>query len=237
MMSIFKKTASIAMLLFPVSFSSVASESPVNVSLSAAIQPSTWKGENLNGGSEFEAKGVQTQLALNIRKGSFYGGLAFQGGEFEFENGAPNKVSETAMQVQDDATIRRGEFDLVFGYYFIPQMSVFIDFKTIENNWKDDPYTLRYKGTGFGVNGYHPIDQNWLLIGSIGFMALDIKADGNSIGDGGGGSLSFGALYRINPRANFSISLKSQSNKFDFDQGSEQEHNIGSLVLGFSYSL
>ena len=116
-------------------------------------------------------------------------------------------------------------------------ISVFVDRKTIENNWKDDPYTLRYKGAGFGVNGYHPINQNWLLIGSIGFMSLNIKADSESIGDGSGGSLSIGALYRINPRANFSIRLKSQHNEFEFDQGSKQEHDIGGLVLGFSYGL
>ena len=43
-------------LLLIIFSSSVAAEKPVNVSLSAAIQPSTWKGENLNGGTDFEAK-------------------------------------------------------------------------------------------------------------------------------------------------------------------------------------
>lgn len=236
-MSISVKNRLVPPLLLIIFSGNVAADNPVNVSLSAAIQPSTWKGENLNGGTDFEATGTQTQLAVNIRKGSFYGGLAFQGGEFEFEGGAPNKVGKTIVIQDDDATIRRGEFDLVFGYYFVPQFSVFIDFKTIENNWKDDSYTLRYKGAGFGVNGYVPVDQDWFLIGSIGFMNLDIKADGESIGDGSGGSLSFGALYRINPKASLSIRLKSQHNEFEFDQGSKQEHDIGSLVLGFSYSL
>ena len=219
------------------SFASVAAEDTVNVSLSASLQPSTWKGENLNGGTSFEANGTQTQLALNIRKGKIYGGLSFQGGEFEFTNGAPNKVNKTVSVQDDDATIKRGEFDLVFGYYLLPQISFFLDFKTIENNWENDNYTLRYKGAGFGANGYHPINKDWLFIGSIGFMSLDIKADGESIGDGSGGSLSVGALYRINSQASFSIRLKAQHNEFNFDQGSKQEHDISGLVLGFSYSL
>lgn len=223
--------------LVTLSFNSVAANDPANVSLSASLQPSTWKGENLNGGTTYDAKATQAQLALNIRKGQFYGGLSFQGGEFKFTDGAPNKVSKTVSVQDDDVTIERGEFDLVFGYYFIPQMSFFIDFKTIENNWKDDPYSLRYKGAGFGVNGYHPINQDWLFIGSIGFMSLDIKANGESIGDGSGGSLSVGALYRVNPQASFTIRLKSQHNEFDFDEGSKQEHDIGGLVFGFSYSL
>lgn len=224
-------------ILVTLSFSSIGADSPVNVSLSASLQPSTWKGENLNGGTTFEAKATQAQLAINIRKGQFYGGLSFQGGEFKFTDGAPNKVNKTVSVQDDDVTIERGEFDLVFGYYFVPQLSFFIDFKTIENNWKDDPYSLRYKGAGFGVNGYHPINKDWLFIGSIGVMSLDIKANGESIGDGTGGSLSVGALYRINPQASLTIRLKSQHNEFEFDQGSKQEHDIGGLVLGFSYSL
>jgi len=219
------------------SFSSIAAESPVNVNLSASVQPSTWKGENMNGGTSFEADGRQTQLAINISKNRFYGGLSFQGGKFEFSGGAPNKVGKTLSVQDDDATIKRSEFDLVFGYYFIPRISFFLDLKSIENNWENDSYTLNYKGAGFGLNGYQPINADWLLIGSIGFMKLDIEADGDSIGDGRGASLSVGAIYRINPKANFSIRLKSQHNEFDFDQGSKQEHDIGGLVLGFSYSL
>lgn len=214
-----------------------AAENPVNVSFSASLQPSHWEGENLNGGTSFEADGTATQLNLNIRKGNFYGGLSFQGAKYDFDNGAPNKVNKTTSVQDDDATIRRGEFDLVFGYYVMPQLSLFIDFKTIENNWEDDSYSLRYKGAGFGVNGFYPIQQGWFFIGSIGFMALDIKADGDSIGEGRGSALTAGVLYRINQRANFSIRLKAQHNEYDFDEGSEQEHDIAGLVFGFSYAL
>ena len=215
----------------------IADGSPVNVSISASLQPSHWEGENLNGGTTFESDATQTQLALNISKGKFYGGLSFQGAEYDFSGGAPNKVSKTTSVQDDDATIQRGEFDLVFGYYFLPQISFFIDFKTIENNWKNDPYSLRYKGAGFGANGHYPINKDWVAIGSIGFMRLDIKANGESIGDGRGSALSVGALYRINPQANFSIRLKAQHNEYDFDEGSEQDHDIGGLVFGFGYAI
>ena len=227
----------VSALFLIITTTNAAADNPVNVSVSASLQPSTWEGKNLNGGTSFDATGNALQLNLNISKGLFYGGLSFQGAEYDFTNGAPNKVSKTVSVQDDDATIKRGEFDLVFGYYIIPQMSLFIDFKTIENNWENDAYSLRYKGAGLGVNGYHPLNKDWLLIGSIGFMGLDIKANGDSIGDGKGSALTIGALYKINQRANFSIRLKAQHNEYDFDQGSEQEHDIAGLVFGISYGL
>jgi hypothetical protein len=220
-----------------VPFKSTVADNSANVSLSASLQPSTWEGKNINDGTSFDANATALQLNLNISKGNFYGGLSFQGAEYKFTGGAPNQVTKTNSTPVDDATINRGEFDLVFGYYIIPKMSLFIDFKTIENDWKDDAYSLRYKGTGLGVNGYHPLNKDWLLIGSIGFIGLDIKANSKSIGDGTGSALTIGALYKINPRANFSIRLKAQHNEYDFDEGSEQEHDIAGLVFGFSYGL
>ena len=216
---------------------SIADEAPVNVSFGASVQPARWKGENLNGGTDFETTSSQLQLNLRIRKEKIYGGLSFQGAEFEFKDGAPNKVNENVSVRDDDATIKRGEFDLVFGYYFWPKVSLFIDLKSITNDWKNDGYAVRYNGMGFGVSGYQPINADWVMFGSIGFVNLDIRADSKSIGDGKGSALVIGALYRINQQVNFTVSLKSQHNEYDFDEGSEQEHDIGGLVLGFSYSI
>jgi len=67
------------------SFSSMADETPVSVSFGISLQPSRWEGENLNGGTKFDASATQLQLNLNIRKANFYGGLSFQGAEFELD--------------------------------------------------------------------------------------------------------------------------------------------------------
>jgi hypothetical protein len=216
---------------------SMAAESPVKVSFGVSLQPARWQGENLNGGSEFDARASQLQLNLRIRKDKLYGGLSFQGAEFDFDDGAPNKVSDTAVAVDDNVTIDRGEFDLVVGYYLWPKVSLFVDLKSISNDWQGQSYATRYAGLGFGMTGYTPLNKDWLFFGSIGFVGLNIKSGGTDIGDGRGSALVLGFLYRITDNNNFTISLKSQHNEYDFDQGSEQEHDIGGLVFGFSHTL
>jgi len=214
-----------------------ADDAPINVSFGVSLQPSRWEGDNKNGGSSFDTTATQLQLNLNISKGKYYGGLGFQGAEFDFSGGAPNKVNKTVSVQDDNATIGRGEFDLVFGYYFWSQVSLFLDLKSITNNWKGDNYSLRYEGLGFGVSGFNPINDDWTFFGSLGFINLNIRADGDAIGDGKGSALVVGMQYKISDGNNFTISLKSQHNEYEFDQGSKQDHQIGSLVFGYSHTL
>ena len=214
-----------------------ADDSPTNFSFGVTLQPSRWEGDNKDGGTSFDTTASQLQLNFRVRKGNYYGGLGFQGAKYDFTDGAPNKVNDTVSIRDDDATIERGEFDGVFGYYFWPQVSLFIDLKNITNKWKGDSYSLKYNGLGFGVSGYNPITTDWTFFGSLGFMSLNISADGSSIGDGKGSALVVGLQYRLTANDNISISLKSQHNEYNFDEGSKQDHQIGGLVIGFSHSL
>ena len=224
----------IAVMLIPAV--SQADDSPVAVSFGVALQPSTWKGENKNG-SDYEQNATQLQLSIRVRKGGFYTGLSFQGAEYDFEDGAPDKVGPSNALSQDDAKIKRGESDLVFGYFFWSQVSLFVDFKRIHNNWSNDPYSQSYHGMGIGVSGFNPINDKWILFGSLGFINLDVRTDDKSIGDGKGSALVIGTLYKLTDHANLSFSLKSQHNELDFDYGGEQDNDVGGLVLGFDYSL
>lgn len=228
-----------AVASFTTNIAALAAEAPVNVSLGVSLQPARWQGQNKNGGSDFDANASQLQLNLRIRKDKLYGGLSFQGAEFDFENGAPDKVVDisTPPLVDDNTTIKRGEFDLVFGYYFWPKISLFVDLKSITNDWQDANYSTRYGGLGFGVSGYTPINKDWLFFGSLGAVNLNIKTGGTDIGDGRGSALALGFLYRITPKNNFTISIKSQHNEYSFDQGVEQVHDIGGLVFGFSHTI
>ena len=214
----------------------MADDAPPSVSFGASLMPSTWDGTNA-GGSHYKEQATQLQLNFRVRKGNFYTGLSFQGGEFDFNDGAPDIVGENATVTNADVTITRGESDLVLGYFFWPQVSLFIDIKHIHNKWENLSYSVGYKGMGFGVSGFNPINEQWILFGSLGFIKLDLETDSNSIGDGKGSALVIGALYRFTDQIHFSIGLKSQHNELDFDNGSEQENDIGGLVLGISYTL
>lgn len=221
-----------------VSFQQVclADDSPASISFGASLMPSTWDGSN-QPGSNYKQKATQLALNLRVRKGNFYTGLSFQGGEFDFGDEAPDIVGENISLPVSDVTVKRGESDLVFGYFFWPQVSLFVDFKHIHNKWQDRSYANTAKGMGIGVSGFNPINDQWILFGSLGFIKLDVESDDKSIGDGKGSALVIGFLYRLNEQVNFSIGLKSQHNELDFDSGSEQENDIGGLVLGISYTL
>jgi len=215
----------------------VFAQSPIQISLGAKIQPANWEGDNKKGGSSFDASGGQFRLDLRLRKERFYSGLSFQGGEFEFDDGTPNKVfSNAPAAISDKVTIERGEFDWVFGYYFWPQVSLFVDLKSITNTWKNERYSAKYSGLGIGVTGFNPINDHWILFGSLGFVKLNIESSGDKIGDGQGSAFEIGGLYNINETINITISLKTQHNVYEFDDQSEQEHDIGGLVFGMNFT-
>ena len=214
-----------------------AEESPLDVTFGVNLQPSKWEGDNKTSGTSFDSSATQLQLNLRIRKGGFYTGLSFQGGKFDFDDTAPEKVFKNFRLPSANTTVERGEFDLVFGYYFWKQVSFFADFKRITNKWTDDGYANRYNGLGLGVTGWHPVSEKWVFFGSLGFVGLDIENGSESIGDGEGGTLVLGFLYRATNHSQFTIGLKSQQQTYNFDEGSEQKHSIAGLVLGYSYTL
>lgn len=219
------------------SFASNAEQTPLSVSFGITLQPARWQGENKSGGSDFDANASQLQLNARIKKDKFYGGLSFQGAEFNFSGGAPDIITAAGSQVTNNATIKRGEFDLVAGYYFWPRVSLFVDLKSITNEWQDINYSAKYAGLGVGATGYIPLDADWLLFGSVGVARLNIKTGGSDIGDGQGSALVIGFLYKLTTQSNFTISLKTQHNEYQFDQGPDQVHDIGGLVIGFNHTI
>ena len=226
------------MLSVITSVNSHADESPLNVSFGVSLQPSTWDGDNTTSGTSFDASATQLQLNLRIRKGGFYTGLSFQGASFDFDGTAPEQVTKSGISVpSSNTTVERGEFDLVFGYYFWRHVSFFADFKRITNKWDNTGYSARYNGLGLGVTGWYPVSQNWVFFGSLGFVGLNIETGGDTIGDGDGGTLVLGFLYNATKHSQLTIGLKSQQQTYNFDNGTEQKHGIGSLVFGYSYTL
>lgn len=224
-------------------FSSVsvtnAAEDPIKISFGAKLQLSTWEGNNTgNQNADFDSNGNQFSLSVSFKKGRLFGGVNFQGGTFDFSNGSPNRVRENGSSSASNATIERGEFDLLLGYYFWDQISLFLDIKSVTNDWQNEAYSLKYGGLGFGVMGFHPLSPQWTLFGSVGWIGnLDIEADGNSIGDGKSSALELGGLFRINDVMNFTIGVKSQHQEYEFNNQEKQTHDIGGLVIGFTYQI
>ena len=81
-----------------------------------------------------------------------------------------------------------------------------------------------------------------MLFGSFGLVPngslRQIKGgDKGEIGNGDSGALEFGAIFNINRNNRLNFGLKSQWQKYQFDNlvQSEQKHQLNSLFIGYNY--
>ncbi|MGD8591621.1 MAG: hypothetical protein PVF82_02250 [Gammaproteobacteria bacterium] len=219
-----------------------------SLGLGAKLLGSTWKGDNVDSGTEFEStNGSQFGFNLVYQYNRFYTGFNFQGGEYKFKDDAPDKIYNVTKQPSRDLKINRGEADILVGYYFWPKVSLFLDLKSITNEWNDDDpdtdnYATQFLGVGFGVSGFIPLNDNWMLFGSFGIVPggtiRQIKGyNQGEIGNGDSGALEFGATYNFNRNNRLNFGLKSQWQNYEFDNlaRSEQKHQVGSFFIGYNY--
>ncbi len=219
--------------------------------LGVKILGSTWKGENKDSNTEFESThGSQLGFNLVYQYKRLYTGFNFQGGEYKFKDDAPDKIYKIGKERSRDLKINRAEADILVGYYFWQKVSLFLDLKSIANEWKDDDsatanYATQFLGVGFGVSGYIPLNDDWMLFGSFGVVPNgtirqvkgDEKDDKGEIGNGDSGALEFGAIYQFNRNNRLNFGLKSQWQNYEFDNiaRSEQKHQLTSLFIGYNY--
>lgn len=224
------------LFLFATALNTV-SAAPVSFSIGAKLEASNWHGSNTDSDDrDFEAASGQGGFNVSLQKGRFYAGLNLKGGEFEFTDGAPNQVTNESTNKSDEETIKRGEFDLMAGYYFWKKYSLFIDFKSITNEYQDSSYELVASGLGIGVSGYQPLSAKWIIFGSIGVVKLDLTVDDKDVGSGTGNALEIGFMYRINERTSLTMSARNQRQEYEFNNGEKQIHEISApMVFGINH--
>jgi hypothetical protein len=210
---------------------------PTQFNLGAKLHMATWSGDNPGGGKKFEAKSGMLGLEAKLQHQRWYGGLTLLGGQFTFDEVAPTRLDGYTPPSGEKVKIKRGEVDLVAGYYFWSRVSLFLDIKNVSNEWDADGYKLQYTGLGLGVSGFHPLSPSWSLFGSFGLVPMNIKAEGDKVGTATRAALNVGFLYRLSERVNFTIGVQSQSQTNDYDNGTEQTHRVGSLIVGITGSL
>ena len=217
-----------------------------SLGLGVKLLGSTWKGDNVDSVTDFEStNGSQFGFNLVYQYNRFYTGFNFQGGEYKFKDDAPDKIFKFNKQPSENVNIDRGEGDILVGYYFWPKVSLFLDLKSITSEWKDDnpltqKYATQFVGLGFGISGFIPLNESWMLFGSFGVVpngtVRQTKGSySGEIGNGDSGALEFGAIYHFNRNNRLNFGLKSQWQTYEFDNSSEQKHQVGSLFIGYNY--
>lgn len=210
------------------------------LTLGAKLLGAAWVSDNGTGGSDYESD-EGGQLALNIayKHDAFYTGLNLQRGKYTFKGDAPDKFTVAGRIPSSAVEIRQTDLDILFGYYFWPQVSLFIDIKAVNNNWLNDYYNQSFVGLGLGTSGFIPIDNRWTLFGSFGFIGKgDIKDnDKNKVGEGSSWALEIGTVYTIDEKHFLNAGVKTRRYNFEFLNGSTEEYSIRAIFIGYNYSF
>ena len=218
---------------------STVSFAEATVSLGATLNGSTWKGDNGSSSSEFESdEGGQFGLSINYRADQFYSGLSLQGGEYRFLDTGPTEFTSNGTLAIDNARVEHSDFDLIFGYYFWPQISLFVDLKSATSKWQTNGYQQTFAGLGFGVSGYKILKPQWAIFGSFGFVNGKLSDDDDStFGDGKSSALTVGGLYTVDAKNSINFGLKLRRYDYDFDSGENQLYRLNGLFAGYTRSF
>jgi len=215
-------------------------ETDQRLTFGAKLLGAGWEGDNGAGGTDFKSdKGGQFGLNVSYKLDKFYAGLNIQSGEYEFKGNAPDRFTILGRLPSTNVKIKQTDIDLLFGYYFWQQVSLFVDIKVVNNDWLDEPYEQNFVGLGLGASGYIPINNKWTLFGSAGFIGGGDIDDNNErkVGEGKSWALEVGTVYAINENHFLNAGIKTRQYNFEFLDSTKQEYNINAIFFGYNYSF
>ncbi len=236
-MNIKSKTIILWALVLSAFSINVHADGDMGISLGVKLLGTNWQGNNQQSDTNFNTTdGGQFGITLAFQKAKFYTGISFQGGEYTFNDAAPDQVPPSGTTPTSNVKIKRGELDLLAGYFFWEHISLFIDLKSISNTWSNNNYKQSFTGIGFGASGYWPLNKTWSLFGSIGIVPVGrVETDGSNIGDGNSGALEFGGAYNFDARNRLTFGIKSQSQTYTYDSGDKTESRLNGVFVGYSH--
>jgi hypothetical protein len=195
-----------------------------------------WSGKNNDSDADWDGGGGQLGLNLSLHRSRFYTALGLRGGSYTFEEDAPEQVTATQIENQEDVQIAHSELDLAVGYYFWRHLAIFLDLQTMNRKWNNNDYEMRYAGLGGGLTGRWSLSQRWDLVGTLSLLTRTaVKGDDEEIGNVSGSGLELGAAYRPSAKHRFGVGLRFQSRTFDLDAGGKQQDRMLGLFLNYAY--
>lgn len=208
-----------------------------SVSLGVTLNGAEWSGDNGGGRSSFSStEGGQFGLSANVSLDRFYVGISIQGGEYSFNSDAPDQFTSNGVATARGTIVEHSDFDLLAGYYFWPQVSLFVDLKGAGSRWASNGYEQNFGGLGFGVSAYHPLNQDWLLFGTLGFVGGEIKEkDKSDLGDGKSRALILGGVYSFEKNQHLNFGFRFRKYRFDFDDGNQQDYTLNGIFVGYTH--
>jgi len=222
-------------LVFALAHSAVAEQ---RITLGMKILGAGWQGDNGTSGSSFDSTdGGQLGFNVSYKLDKFYTGVSLQGGDYSFSGRAPDQFTTTGRVATSNVKINQADLDLVAGYYFWPRVSLFLDIKAVANEWNNDKYQQSFTGLGVGATSYLPLNDQWTLFGSLGFIGKGNVRDNDDhkVGDGSSGALELGALFALDERNQLSMGLKFRRYTLEFTDNSDQQYTLNAVFFGYNH--
>ncbi len=226
-----------AFILFVVTLAPISLQADNSLTLGVTLNGAEWRGDNGRGRSSFSStEGGQFGLSANLNMDRFYVGLSLQGGEYSFDSDAPDQFTSSGVVTASDTKVKHTDFDLLAGYYFWPRVSLFVDLKGTGSQWANNDYQQNFGGLGVGISTYHPLNQEWLLFGTLGFVNGEItEKDESEPGDGKSSALILGAVYSIEQNQHLNFGFRFRKYRFDFDDGNQQDYTLNGMFVGYTH--
>lgn len=210
------------------------------VNLGAKLLFAGWQGDNGGLSSSFNSdEGAQIAFSASYSLDKFYTGLSLQSGKYAFSGTAPDQFTLAGRTNSSNTDIEHREIDLVAGYYFLKNISFFLDLKGINNTWTANSYRQSFGGLGFGVSAFLPVNKSLTLFGSAGFVGRGDIKDNNKlkVGDGSSGALEFGAVFKLSTQSTINAGLKFRTYNFEYLDDSSQTYSINGLFVGYNHGF
>jgi hypothetical protein len=193
--------------------------------------------------------GLMYGLALNIRSGSLFVGLNYlMGGGFTYEESETIGNWYYTYEYEADRT----DIDLSLGYYFHPNLALFLGYKTLTiasgvyetltSSYYDDityesEWEVKLAGPAFGLAGYARIGESrMILFGTLSYVSLESEVDGVAGESFTGPAIEAGLAYALETiPASVTFGYKYQSYTEDVEEGGQDV--FAGLTLGLNFSF
>jgi len=246
-------------------------ETPTTITIGLKMWYASWE-ETFTVGTYEETQesdyGLMYGPVLNIRSGNLFLGLSYLMGSFTFEDswtdsGYYGYYGGDYYYWYDDIEWKseadRTDVDLSIGYYFHPNLALFLGYKTSNfefretwtvtetiSNYYTDTYEYEFEdtremelsGPALGLTGHFPIGESrWILFGTLSYISLASKFEGEAGPDFTGPAYEFGAAY-IAETMPVSVTVGYKYQKYEAEEeGVTLEEIFSGLTVGVNYTF